>query len=327
MSDNLDTTNGITSFADARTDAWHQLGQQVGHAMNAEEALRLGMLADWKVRKAPLFAEAASGPILIPGRYAVLRDNPVVDRTDALGVVGDAYKIVQNEAHVAFLDTLVDEAGAHFETVGAIDGGRKVFVTMKLPGFMKVGGVDRVENYIAAINSHDGSMAFTLMVTPVRIVCQNTLNMAFSNHSAMLRVRHTIGVDRIIVQQAREALDLTFNYLDGFQEEAERLINTSLTQSRFEEIITQAFGAPEDAPLATRTRNENKVLQMAELFADSLTHEDVRGTAWAGLNAITEWADHFSPTRGDDRDTARAVNAVLDPTFKNRALALLRAEV
>lgn len=324
MAHNLDITNGIVSFADARSDAWHQLGQQVGHAMTAEEAMRLGMLGGWNLRKAPLFAYAGDERIVVPAKYAVLRDNPVEDRADVLGVVGEPYKIIQNEAHADLLNALVDESGAHFETAGAIDGGRKVFITMKLPGYMKVGGVDRVDNYIAAINSHDGSMAFTFMVTPVRIVCENTLNMAFSNHSSTIRVRHTVGADNILIAQVREALDITFNYLDGFQEEAERLINTTMTQSQFEEIIAREFGAPEGAPLATQTRCENKVLAMAELFADADTHKEVRNTAWAGLNAITEWFDHFSPTRGDDRDGTRAVNAVMDNVFKNRALAMIR---
>lgn len=326
MSANLDTTNGIVSFADSREDAWHQLGQQVGHAMTAEEAMSLGMLGNWNLRKAPLYAYNASDQAInVPGKFAVLRDNPVVEgRADVLGVVGDAYKIIQNEQHADLLNALVDESGAHFETAGAIDGGRKVFITMKLPGYIKIGGVDPVDNYIAAVNSHDGSMAFTMMVTPIRVVCQNTLNLAFQSKSAAFRVRHTIGADRILVQQAREALDLTFDYLDGFQEEADRLINTTLTQSRFEEIISGAFGAPEDAPVATITRCENKVLQMAELFADAATQEGVRNTAWAGLNALTEWFDHFSPTRGDDRGTSRAINAVLEPSFKNKALALMR---
>lgn len=324
MAHNLDIANGIASFADARSDAWHQLGQQVGHAMTAEEAMRLGMLGGWNLRKAPLFAYAGDERIVVPAKYAVLRDNPAEDRADVLGVVGEPYKIIQNEAHADLLNALVDESGAHFETAGAIDGGRKVFITMKLPGYMKVGGVDRVDNYIAAINSHDGSMAFTFMVTPVRIVCENTLNMAFSNHSSTIRVRHTVGADNILIAQVREALDITFNYLDGFQEEAERLINTTMTQSQFEEIIAREFGAPEGAPLATQTRCENKVLAMAELFADADTHKEVRNTAWAGLNAITEWFDHFSPTRGDDRDGTRAVNAVMDNVFKNRALAMIR---
>lgn len=324
MSANLDTTNGVVSFADSRSDAWHQLGQQVGHAMTAEEAMRLGMLGDWNLRKAPLFAYAGREQVAVPEKFAIIRDNPVEDRTDVLGVVGDAYKIIQNEQHADLLNALVDESGAHFETAGAIDGGRKVFITMKLPGFIKIGGVDPVDNYLAAVNSHDGSMAFTMMVTPVRIVCQNTLNMAFQDHKSSFRVRHTIGADRILLQQAREALDITFDYLDSFQEEAERLINTTMTQSQFEEIITGAFGAPEGSPAATITRCENKVLQMAELFADAATQEGVRGTAWAGLNALTEWFDHFSPTRGEDRDGTRAVNAVLDTTFKNRALELMR---
>lgn len=97
-----------------------------------------------------------------------------------------------------------------------------------------------------------------------------------------------------------------------------------MTQAQFEAIISKEFGAPEDAPLATQTRCDNKVLAMAELFADADTQKEVRNTAWAGLNAITEWFDHFSPTRGDDRDGTRAVNAVMDNVFKNRALAMMR---
>lgn len=199
---------------------------------------------------------------------------------------------------------------------------------MKLPGHMNVGGVDRIEHYVAAMNSHDGSSAFTFMISPIRVVCANTLNLALRSSSNVFRVRHTSGVTKAIVQQAREALDLTFDYVDAFQTEAEQLINTSFTQSQFEELIEREFGAPEGAPQATVTRAENRLDQMFQLYSDSYTHAGVRDTAWAALNTLTEWYDHFSPVRGtyDELDT-RANKAILQPLFKNRAYELVTKEV
>jgi phage/plasmid-like protein (TIGR03299 family) len=329
MPANLDTTDGVTSFVSAHTMGWHQLGTLLENDFTAEDAMKHGNLGNWNVRKAPMLAELPGGEaIRVPGRNAVIRDNPVrKGQVDVLGDVGDSYRIIQNEEHAGLLNALVDESGAHFDTAGALNGGKQVFITMKMPGHILVGGDDLVENYIAAINSHDGSMAFTLMVTPIRIVCANTLNMAFSNHSHMFRVRHTSGAEAAMRGQARIALDMTFRYLDGFQQEAEQLINTTMTQAKFEEIIAKEFGAPEDAPGSTVTRADNKLQQMEELFADANTQDGIRDTAWAGLMALTEWADHFSPTRGEERDIARAQKSILDPSFKDRARRLMLAQV
>jgi phage/plasmid-like protein (TIGR03299 family) len=322
---NLDTTNGQTAFVSAREDAWHQLGKTLQKSFTAQEAMTEGLLGRWDVRKQPMYTADENGALVtVQGRNAVVRTNPVDGKLNVLGDVGENYQIIQNEQHAEFLDALVDEAGAHFETAGAIDGGRRVFITMRLPGHISIGGVDKVDQYVAAINSHDGSLAYTFMVTPIRIVCQNTLNLAFGAASHTTRIRHTSGASRYIAQ-AREALDFTFNYLDGFQEEANQLINTTLTQTQFEEIIAREFGAPEDAPKATVTRTENKLNQMAELFGDASTQAGIRNTAWAGLNAMTEWFDHISPVRGDTPDESRALKAVLEPGFKNRARELMLA--
>lgn len=330
MSHALDTTDGQTSFVSAHTDAWHQLGTTLDHSFTAEEAMKEGNLGGWNVRKVPMYIDVPGLPDRMPvqGRNAVIRDNPVEKkRIDILGDVGDSYNIIQNEQHAGLLNALVDESGAHFETAGAINGGRSVFLTMKLPGHINVGGVDPVENYLAAINTHDGSMSFTLMVTPVRIVCANTMNLAFRQNSHMFRIRHTSGAEASLHRQAREALDMTFSYLDGFQEQAEQLINTTMTQSRFESIIEREFFPGEDASPASVTRYQKKFDELAELFSDSFTQHGVRETAWAGLNSMTEWADHFSPTRGNDQENSRAQKALLDPSFKNRALQMMLSAV
>lgn len=326
MSHDLDTTDGVTSFADARTDAWHQLGQSGLGLFTAEQAMAEAKLGGWNVRKSPMFTVVEGQQLEMPGRFAIVRNNPVVaGRLDVLGSVGTKYTIIQNEEHAAFLNALVDESGAHFETAGALAGGAKVFITMKLPGHMKIGGVDQVDTYLVAMNSHDGTGSFTVLVTPVRVVCQNTLNVAIAAATQKFRIRHTKGATNA-VQEAREALDMTFNYLGEFQETAERLINTELTQVSFEEIIRREFGAAEDAAKATITRADAQIEQMEWLFAEACTQENVCHTAWAGFNALTEWFDHYSPVKGNDREMTRAKNAVQDFTgFKTRALELMLA--
>lgn len=325
---NIETSGSKAAFVAAHQSAWHQLGETLDHAFTAEEAMEHGHLGGWNVRKLPLFTSVPGEKraLEVPGRFAVVRDNPFTKgQIDVLADMGAVFHPIQNEEHTEFLNTLVDESGAHFDTAGSIDGGRKVFVTMKMPGHLKVGGVDKVENYIAALNSHDGTMQFTVMVTPVRIVCSNTMNLAFKNHSHKYTVRHTKNARNAIAGEARRALDLTFSYLDSFQAEAEQLINTTMTEIRFEEIIENAFGPTEDDRSAVATRKQRKVEDMLELFADANTQAGIRNTAWAGLNALTEWADHFSPVRGNDREATRAAKAVLDPAFKNKALDLMLA--
>lgn len=327
MSANIETKGDKATFVSAHTPGWHQLGTTLDHNFTASEAMEHGYLGGWNVRKLPLHTYTEGGIELpMPNRYAVVRDNPfTAGQVDVLADMGESFHPIQNEEHAALLDALVDESGAHFDTAGSIDGGRKVFVTMKLPGHIKVGGVDPVDNYLAAVNSHDGTMKFTIMVTPVRIVCSNTMNLAFKNHSHRYQVKHTKNANKALVGEARQALDVTFSFLDAFQQQAEELINTTMTESRFEEIVTAEFGASDDAPTSVQTRASRKVEEMLDLFAEANTQAGIRDTAWAGLNALTEWADHFIPVKGDNRDTTRAVKSVLDPSFKNRALELVLA--
>ena len=323
MSHEIETHGDQAAAVYARVPAWHALGTVLDDAFTAEEAMRLGHLGGWNVRKSPLFAAETGQDV--PGTYAVMRDNPFVKgKTDVLGTVGERYTVVQNEEQAEILNTLVDESGAIFDSAGSLRGGRQTFITMKLPGHMLVGGVDQVDMNVAAVSSHDGSLAFTLMVTPVRVVCANTVNAAFANHSNIIRMRHTRGIRKGLIGDARLALDLTFSYLDDFQQEAERMINETLTLSQFEQIITAEYGRGiEDAPPHVAARLENKIDTMLGLFADANTHAEVRDTRWAGFNALVEYADHFAETRGDDPLERRAYASVMDPGFKNRALALM----
>ena len=328
MSHELDINAGVASFVAAHEDGWHVLGTTLPRDLTAEDVLVHGRLGGWNVRKNPMTTTLPSGLVLpVPNRAAVLRDNPVIPgQVDVLGDVGSNYQIIQNEEYTQILQALVDDAGATFETAGALYGGRVVFVSMKVPSHIVIGGVDKVDFYIAAVSSHDGSMSFVLLTTPVRIVCANTLNSAFQNKSNIFRVQHRSGASKIIHAEARKALDVSFDYMEAFQAEAEMMIQTTMTQMEFEAIIEKEFGAPDDAAKATITRSERKIAEMTELFADAATQDGIRNTVWAGYNALTEWADHHAPVRGEDEVTGRAIKSVFSTTFKDKARSLMLAQ-
>lgn len=306
------------------------LGTRVEGTFTAEEAMEKGRLGGWNLRKWPSMAvNPESGKTFArPGMFDIVRDNPDTSKPQVMGKypVSETYSIIQNEDHAAFLNTLVEESGSNFELAGSIKNGEVVFLSMRMPGHIQIGGVDPVDLSLLAINGHGGSMSFTIAAMPVRYACSNVLNSVHSGMSGLVRIRHTSGAQKQMVAQAREALDLSFKYLEGFQEDAERLINTTMTQTRFEEIIEQEFGVEDDASRAAITRADKKIEEIVALFSAG-TQRGIEDTAWAGYNALTEWADHFSPTRGEDQDVNRAQKAILDPSFKSRALDLMLTEV
>jgi phage/plasmid-like protein (TIGR03299 family) len=319
------TLNNDHTASSAHLSPIDLLGTRVEGTFTAEQAMELGKLGGWNVRKTPAFTKDPVTGLSIPmkGRNALVRTNPETGKPEFLGDVGDKYAIVQNEEHAEFLNQIVEESGANFEIAGSADGGKKVFLSMKLPGHINVGGVDQVQNSLLAINSHDGSMSFTLAVLPVRYACSNILNVMFGGLSNIIRIRHTSGAQTNMAVKARESLDIAFNFLDAFQAEADRMIQTTMTQAKFEAIIEREFGAPDDASSATITRSENKIAEMTRLFAEAQTQDGIRDTAWAGFNALTEWNDHYAPTRGDERELARASKAILEPEFKDQAYRLM----
>ena len=334
MAHQIETHQDRAAAVFARVSAWHQLGTTVaGRAFTAQEAMRLGHLGGWNVRTAPLQAveitEQGVSTLEVARHYATVRTNPFTGAPETLGVVGAAYTPLQNEDHADFLNTLADVSGATFDTAGSLRGGRQVFLTMRLPETVRVGGLDEVEVYIAALNSHDGSSAFRILITPVRVVCANTQAAALTRHHASVSIRHTSGAHSA-VQAAREALGLTFAYNEAFQAEAERMIQTTITDAAFEDLIRRVYPAPRDgAGPRALTRDTHRLATLRHLYHDADTQAAIRGTAWAAYQAITEEIDHYAPVRArTGHAAARALRLLTteEPTrTKQRAWALAAA--
>jgi phage/plasmid-like protein (TIGR03299 family) len=320
---------GIHSFATAREHAWHRLGTVVEDSFDARTALDAAHLAGWNVRKAPVFMLDENGNTLdVDRKFATFYTNPITGENQALGVVGSYYEPIQNEQHVELLDAIVDQSGAHFETAGSLYGGRQVFISMKMPNTIHVGGKDPVDLYLVAMNSHDGSLPFRFMVTPIRVVCANTLAAAFRAAQSTFSVRHTRAATGVIAA-ARDTLEISFKYFDEFQREAEAMINATYAEDNLRALANTLFSA-DSAKTDRQGRNvEEHVNNVIALFRDSATITDIKGTRWGAYQAFTEYADHFMNVRqkgNSPEKQTRAMRAVLAQpvvTLKERAFAAL----
>jgi len=327
--------DGTSAFFSAREVAWHKLGTVTEGALTAEDALKTAQL-DWQVIKSddpvstmvPMFGKTAMEQgsmeeITYADKFMTYRYHPKTKKAEALGVVGNRYTPVQNLQAFSFLNAVADESGAVFETAGSIDNGKKVFMTMKMPEGLQIGGVDAIDLYLMAWNTHDGTSSFNVLVTPIRVVCQNTLTAAIGSAKSTFTLRHTPKVDSKI-QAARETLQLTWKYTQSFEALANDLLSQKMTDKEFYSLVENVF--PIDDPESPRA------VTMAETARGTLnglwkapTQANISGTKWAAYNAFTEYSDWAKPVRDKNPDTARAIRIVTGAgdNFKNKILNLL----
>lgn len=331
MAHELEQFGEQTAFVSAREDAWHRLGTVLPDSFTAEEAMKFAHLADWDVRKQPLYTSdiLSTQPLPIKDRFATIRTNPWTKQPEVLGVVGSKYTPIQNEDHADLLNALVDESGAHFETAGSIKGGTQTFMTMKLPQSIKIGGFDEIQPYIIALNSHDGSMAFQFLISPIRVVCANTQAAAIRNAKSRFSVKHTKNGTKSIIAQAREALGMTYEYLESFERLAQEMIQRELTTDQFIELVDNLLPLSEDSSELIINRVGAERVRLINLFEQSETMNEIRGTVWSGYQAVTEYLDHYRTVMGKDANQSniyRALQAVngTSEEIKSRAFALLQ---
>ena len=259
---------------------------------------------DFEVVKQPVYAGRRK--LRVPGKYATVR----TDIDLPLGVVGDHYQVIQNSELDGWGDALVDSGEAKYETAGALRDGRVVFFSMELSSIdLKIAGskVDEtVQTYLLLTNSHDGSKALEALITPVRVVCMNTLNAAIGARKAYFRMRHTGSIEGKIAA-ARQALGITFSYLDGFKEVAEELSLKRVVDAQVDEILRgTVWPTTVESEKQLALTSAGKAL---ELYHSSPTLEGIRGTAWGVLNAVAEYADHEASFKSRGVSTAADIRA------------------
>ncbi len=315
-------TDGTAAFFTARQDAWHKLGTVTTGCLTAAQVMQVAYLGDWDVRKEHV--QTVESGAAVPNKWATTRAHPKTGRREVLGMVGNSYQIVQNEQACELLDMIVDETGAHFETAGSLRGGREVFVTMKLPTTMRIAGVDEMDLYLAMCTSHDASRLGRVLCTPVRIVCANTQAAAFADNVGEYTFRHSGDILGKLAD-VRDALRLVPAYLDEFQAEAEKMIDKQLEWEQLQRIADQLWPLGDEDPESAYLKKMGRERDLKYLFEQAPTLAEIRGTAWAGYQAVTEWLDHRQPARSDYH---RANKVLADGSVmetKKRAFDLVRA--
>jgi phage/plasmid-like protein (TIGR03299 family) len=269
-----------------RQKPWHGLGTMVLEAPTSQDALILAGL-DWQVEQHDVFTAAGD---LIPGYKANTRNT---DQT-VLGIVSDKYKVVQNEDAFQFTDGLLGE-GVTYETAGALQGGRKVWLLAKLPEKYIIAG-DEITPYLVVFNSHDGSSGVKVAMTPVRVVCQNTLNLALSQAKRVWTTKHTETVMSRL-QDARDTIFMAHNYMGELGKEIHTLSGIKLSDRKVMEMMSTFFPVTADMTDAQKRNNLRLLEDMKLRYFDAPDLADVGRNGWRFVNAVSDFATHADPIR------------------------------
>ena len=283
--------------------AWHGLGKIVQDYPTSREALEFAGL-NYTVEKRPLFtydtekysnlkhSVIAIPEIEVPNYFATMR----TDTDQVLRLVGKDYKIVQNVDAFTFFDSIVGGDGIMYETAGALGQGERIFITAKLPDYIKVGNDDLIEKYIFLTTSHDGSGSITAAFTPIRIVCSNTLSMALNNCSNVIKIRHTesaqerlkmahkiMGISNVLSTQ----LETIFNEWSKVKitdKQVLRLIQEAMSPSK--EVLDNIRKGADDQ-LSTVFKNVCENCFEYAMVCPTQQTDTTKGTLFGAFNSVT----------------------------------------
>lgn len=309
------------SFFSVKEKAWHNLGQVIqDYPTSAEAILHAGL--DYEVEKRKLFTPSLSdGTIEVPNYFSTVR----TDNDAVLGVVGKDYQIVQNKDAFSFFDAIVGGDGILYETAGALGKGERIFITAKLPNYIRVGKDDLIEKYLFLTTSHDGSGSITAAFTPIRIVCANTLNAALRNQSNTVRIRHTSNAKHRL-EQAHKVMGISdilsvqmqaiFNYWAKIRisdNEVKKLIQSALAPSK--EVLKNLQDGKDDELSSCFTNMVDSAFSYAMSDPTQLM-DTTKGTVFGAYNAIT---GYFQNIRSYKDDEAKLSSLLMGGTGQQRA--------
>lgn len=280
------------AFFSVKEKPWHNLGRIISDYPTSAEAIEYAEL-NYEVIKTSLYtAYSENTKIVVPDLYSTLR----TDTQTVLGVVGKDYQIVQNKDAFSFFDSIVGGDGILYETAGALGKGERIFITAKLPDYIRVGKEDLIEKYLFLTTSHDGSGSITAAFTPIRIVCANTLNAALRTQTNTVRIRHTSNAQARL-EQAHKVMGIS----DQLSSDLENIFNhwtkVRISDSEVKKLISLAL-AP--SPVIVNQVKNDEIEELSSCFSNiienayqyALSDETqlmttTEGTLFGAYNAVT----------------------------------------
>ncbi len=290
----LDMTTGQAAVFVTGEPAWHKLGTVVANALTSAQAIEMARL-NWEVEQWELkaFDRELGKEALVPGKYANVRK----DTGRVLGVVSEHYRIFQNHECYQFMDSLVADKLAMFESAGALKDGRVVWMLARIPTEYMAGAQDAIQPYILLTNSHDGSKALRIFPTTIRVVCQNTLNLALQNGLGEgLSIRHRPSLSERVAE-ARQKLGIIHARFDQFDAELHTMLHKEVAGMELERYFNAC------TPTTTGKRAEERRRKIVGQFRDNFnnatnTLPGMAGTAWAAYNSVSQYFDHQRSFKG-----------------------------
>ena len=331
---NFNESTGRYSFFSVKEKAWHNLGQVVTDYPTSADAIKYAEL-DYQVVKSPLYTkgndivitakgfETAAPQVSVPNYYANVRS----DNNAVLGVVGKDYHIIQNRDAFNFFDSIVGgKDGILYETAGALGNGERIFITAKLPGYIRVGnGDDVTEKYLFLTTSHDGSGSITAAFTPVRIVCQNTLNASLKSMTNVVRIKHTSGAKQRL-DDAHKVMGLANTLSSQLENIFNEWATVRVSDKEIKKLIQLALcpnketydllkkGAEDE--LSTAYKNIVEDAFANAMIIDSQQMETTKSTLFGAYNSVT---GYYQNVRNFKNDEAKLQSIVMGGTAQTKA--------
>lgn len=281
MSANVETMFSV------RNTPWHGLGTIIQNAVNSEEALKLAGL-DWNVTQSKIIVQGTLQEL--SGYYANIRESD----GRILGVVTDKYKIVQNKDAFAFTDELLGGGDVKYETAGSLASGRRVWMLARMEGRMMTD--EKVDPYLVFTNSHDGTGAIRVAITPIRVVCQNTLNLALASAKRHWSCVHTGEIDAKM-EDAKKTLMNAETYLTALEEEFGELKKKRLTDDKVRELVNELLPIGPDDGEIRKTNVERLREDVLFRYFLSPDLQPIEKSAYRFVNAVSDFATHKDPAR------------------------------
>jgi phage/plasmid-like protein (TIGR03299 family) len=278
---------------------WHGLGQQLSTPPTAAEAIKMAKL-DWRVAKKPMYAMSEGIWYEIPDRYAIIREDLWgSEQCPIFATVSENYVPLQNDEAFSFFDGLIDRKVAAYETAGALGEGERVWVMAKLKESVSIAGKDEIQRYILLANGHNAATAVRVILTPVRVVCQNTLSCALQRAKTEFRIHHGPDMHRKL-EAASEQLNAILSQYDVLAERFEEMAKHPMLRGDLDKYLDLVFPLPPQGRLLKRSYEaaiaevQRRKGGCAELFESGRgnSEPEIRGSLWAAYNGVTDWADH-----------------------------------
>jgi len=303
----------VETMFSVRETPWHGLGTIVQEAPTSLEALKLAGL-DWDVVQEPAYRKNG---VIVDDTFLNVRTSD----DKVLGKVGNRYKIVQNRDAFDFTDNLIG-GDVRYETAGSLRDGKCTWLLVKLPDSEILG--DAINNYVCFSNTHDGTGAVKCIVTPVRVVCQNTLNYAISSANRSWSMRHTSNI-QYKMDEARNVLKLAELYNENLKKTAEKLALERMSNADVDNFLNLLYPVNTDM---TARKIENIDLYKSQI-KNCLAAPDLANicdTKYGMLNAISDFVTHTQPVRVTDSYRENNFSKILSGhDVMDRAYSILTA--